>query len=188
MSFLDPILAYITPKLLFFGSVCSVTICCCTGAMSLHGAYNYIKQSRLAKVTISMVTVFKLVCCAPAAILSDDMFQRTQQALVANYTEDYGNIADKKRVEKRQKKKARSDSPKETKEEVIYEEFNPYVRHKQLEQKDPSAPGPRPGIKVNTPCLNDIPFVYPTVLPMTRLHETIHPTTTDNPPAYPQPD
>ena len=181
-------MAYITPKVLFLGSICSVTICFCTGAMSIHGAYNYIQQSRVAQVTVSAMTVFKLVCCAPAAFLSDDMFLRTQQALAENRKEDYGNIADKKRVEKRRKKKARTESPKETKEEMIYEEFDPYVRNEQLEQKGPSAPGPRTEITGNAPCLNDIPFVYPTILPTTCLHETIHPTTTDNPPAYPQPD
>ena len=67
---------------------------------------------------------------------------------------------------------------------VIYEEFNPYVRQEQLEQKDPSAPGPRPGIKVNTPCPNEVPFVYPAVLPTAGLYEIDHSTTTDNPPAY----
>ena len=45
MSFLDPIRAYLTPKLIFIRSLCSVTICCFTGAMSLHGAYRYIQQS-----------------------------------------------------------------------------------------------------------------------------------------------
>ena len=45
MSFLDPIQAYLTPKLIFIGSLCSVAICCFTGAMSLHGAYRYVQQS-----------------------------------------------------------------------------------------------------------------------------------------------
>ena len=43
ISFLAPIQAYLlTPKLIFIGSLCSVTICCFMGAMSLHGAYRYI--------------------------------------------------------------------------------------------------------------------------------------------------
>ena len=63
LNFLDPITAYLTPKLIFIGSLCSVTICCFTGVMSLHGAYRYIQQSRLARVTVSVVTVLKLLCC-----------------------------------------------------------------------------------------------------------------------------
>ena len=82
MSFIDPILAYLMPKVLFLGSLCSVAICFCTGAMSIHGAYKYVQQSRMAKVTVSAVTVIKLICCAPAAFLSDDKFLRTQQAIV----------------------------------------------------------------------------------------------------------
>ena len=74
MNFLDPIRAYIMPKLIFIGSLCSVAICCFTGAMSLHGAYRYVQQSRLAQVTVSVVTVLKLLCCAPAAILADEMY------------------------------------------------------------------------------------------------------------------
>ena len=72
MSFLDPIRAYLTPKLIFIGSMCSVAICCFTGAMSLHGAYRYVQQSRLAQVTVSVITVMKLLCCTPAAILASD--------------------------------------------------------------------------------------------------------------------
>ena len=45
LSFLDPIKAYLTPKLIFIGSMCSLTICCFTRVMSLHGAYRYIQQS-----------------------------------------------------------------------------------------------------------------------------------------------
>ena len=187
MSFLDPIAAYLTPKLIFFGSVCSVTICCCTGVMSLHGAYRYIEQSRLAKVTVSIVTVLKLLCCAPATILSDDMFQLTQHAIAANYTGDYGNIADKRRLKKQRKKKPTSEPSKNTKvqqDEVIYEEFNPYVRREQLEQQDPSAPGPRPRTNLDNPLTKEIPFVYPAVLQTARLYEDNHPMATDNPPAY----
>ena len=188
MSFIDPILAYLTPKVLFLGSICSVAICFCTGAMSIHGAYKYVQQSRMAQVTISAVTVIKLICCAPAAFLADDKFLRTQQAIAAKHNGDYGNIADKKRVEKRRKKKARTESPKATTDEAIYEEFNPYVRHEPLEHKDPSAPGPRPEIRGNAPCINDIPFVYPTISPTSLLPDPIHTTTTDNPPAYPRPE
>ena len=77
LSFLDPIKAYLTPKLIFIGSMCSLTICCFTGVMLLHGAYRYIQQSRLAQVTISVVTVLKLLCCAPAAILADEMYRHS---------------------------------------------------------------------------------------------------------------
>ena len=79
MSFLDPIMAYITPKLIFIGSLCSVAICCFTGPMSLHRAYQYVQQSRLAQVTVSfsVVTVLKLLCCAPAAILADEMYRHS---------------------------------------------------------------------------------------------------------------
>ena len=115
------------------------------------------------------------------------MFQLTQQAIAANYIGDYGNIADKKWMEKQRKKKSMSEPSKKTKvqqEEVIYEEFNPYVWREQLEQQDPSAPGPRPGINLNNPDPKEIPFVYPAVLPMARLYEDNHPATTDSPPAY----
>ena len=44
LSFLDPIKAYLMPKLIFIGSLCSMAICCFMGAMSLHGAYRYIYQ------------------------------------------------------------------------------------------------------------------------------------------------
>ena len=96
MSFLDPITAFLAPKLIFFGSLCSVTICCFTEVMSLHGAW----------VTVSIVTVLKLLCCAPATILADEMFQHT---LAASYTSDYGNIADKRRFDKQRKKISTSE-------------------------------------------------------------------------------
>ena len=188
MSFLDPIAAFLTPKLIFFGSVCSVTICCCTGVMSLHGAYRYIEQSRLAKVTVSIVTVLKLLCCAPATILSDDMFQLTQHAIAANYTGDYGNIADKRRLKKQRKKRPTSEPFKNTEDhqgEVIYEEFNPDVRREQLEvQQDPSAPGLRPKTNLDNPLTKEVPFVYPAVLQTACLYDDNHSMATDNPPAY----
>ena len=98
MSFLDPIRAYLTPKLIFIGSLCSVTICCFTGAMSLHGAYRYIQQSRVAQVTVSVITVMKLLCCAPAAILVDKMYQHS---FTASMDHDYGHIPELCRAERR---------------------------------------------------------------------------------------
>ena len=91
LSFLDPIKAYITPKLIFIGSLCSVAICCFTGAMSLHGAYQYVQQSRLAQVMVSTVTVIKLLCCAPASILADKMHRHS---LAASLDRDYRYIPD----------------------------------------------------------------------------------------------
>ena len=98
MSFLDPIRAYLTPKLIFIGSMCSVTICCFMGAMSLHGAYRYIQQSRLAQVTVSIVTVMKLLCCTPAAILADEMYRHS---FAASMDRDYGHIPELRRAERR---------------------------------------------------------------------------------------
>ena len=182
MSFIDPILAYLTPKVLFLGSLCSVAICFCTGAMSIHGAYKYVQQSRMAKVTISAMTIVKLICCAPAAFLADDKFLRNQQAIA----DKQQAIADKKRAEKR-RKKAMTESAKNT-DEAIYEDFDPYVKQKVLGQKNPSAPGAPTETKGNTTCINDIPFVYPRIVPTPSLAEILHTTTTDNPPAYPRPE
>ena len=103
LSFFDPILAYLTPKVLFLGSLCSVAICFCTGAMSIHGAYKYIQQSRVAKVTVSVVTIAKLLCCAPAvAFLTDDKFVTNRQAI----EDQQLLIAARKREDKRRKKAA----------------------------------------------------------------------------------
>ena len=98
MSFLNPIRAYLTPKLIFIGSLCSVTICCFTGAMSLHGAYRYIQQSRVAQVTVSVITVMKLLCCAPAEILADEMYRHS---FAASMDRNYGHIPELRRAERR---------------------------------------------------------------------------------------
>ena len=71
--------------------------------MSLHGAYRYIQQSRLAQVTISVVTVLKLLCCAPAAILADEMYRHS---FAASMDRDYGHIPEIRRAERRRTVKA----------------------------------------------------------------------------------
>ena len=98
MSFLNPIRAYLTPKLIFIGSMCSAAICCFTGAMSLHGAYRYVQQSRVAQVTVSVITVMKLLFCAPAAILADKMYRHS---FAESMDRDYGYIPELHRAERR---------------------------------------------------------------------------------------
>ena len=182
MSFIDPILAYLTPKVLFLGSLCSVAICFCTGAMSIHGAYKYVQQSRVAKVTVSAMTILKLLCCAPAAFLTDDKFLRNQQAIADKQL----IIANIKRDERR-RKRATVESATEP-GEPIYEEFNPYAKCKVIGRKDPSAPGVPADTKGNTTSSNDTPFVYPTILPTSNLADILNNSLTDNPPAYLQPE
>ena len=185
MSFLDPITAFLTPKLIFFGSLCSVTICCFTGVMSLHGAYRYIQQSRLAKVTVSIVTVLKLLCCAPATILADEMFRHT---LAASYNSDYGNMADKRRFDKQQKKRSTSEPFEDTKgnqSEAVYEEPNRDVTREQLGlQQDPSAPMCGPTAHIANSLTKEVPFVYPAILQTSRLYDDNQTVAPDKPPAY----
>ena len=182
MSFIDPIMAYLMPKVLFLGSLCSVAICFCMGAMSIHGAYKYIQQSHMAKVTVSAITIIKLLCCAPATFLTDDKFLRNQQAIADKQL----IIANIKRDERR-RKKATIGSATDL-GEIIYEEFNPYAKFEITGRKDPSAPGALTDTKENTTCGNDTPFVYPRIMPTPNLADILHTTTTDNPPAYPRPE
>ena len=183
MSFFDPILAYLTPKVLFLGSLCSVVICCCTGAMSVHGAYKYIQQSRVAKVTVSLVTIAKLLCCAPAvAFLTDDKFVINRQAI----EDQQLLIAARKREDKR-RKRAEKDSVTDI-NEVIYEEFDPYVADQVTQQLNPSAPGINGDKDKDTLRVQEVPFVYPTIRPTVELTNIANTIRTDNPPAYLHPE
>ena len=183
MSFFDPILAYLTPKVLFLGSLCSVVICFCTGAMSIHGAYKYIQQSRVAKVTVSVVTIAKLLCCAPAvAFLTDDKFVTNRQAI----EDQQLLIAARKREDKRRKKAAMD--PVKDFNEPIYEEFDPYVVYQVKRKQDPSAPGVTGDKDKNTTRIEEVPFVYPTIMPTTELTNIVNNTVTDKPPAYLRPE
>ena len=182
LSFIDPILAYLTPKVLFLGSLCSVAICFCMGAMSIHGAYKYVQQSRVAKVTVSAMTIAKLLCCAPAAFLTDDKFLLNQQA-IADRQLIIANI----KKDDRRRKRAAVESDIEP-DQPIYEEFNPYAMCKVMGRKDPSAPGVPADTKGNTTSSNDVSFVYPTILPTSNLADILNNSLTDNPPAYLHPE
>ena len=182
LSFIDPILAYLTPKVLFLGSLCSVAICFCTGAMSIHGAYKYVQQSRVAKVTVSAMTIAKLVCCAPAAFLTDDKFVLNQQAIADHQL----IIANKKRDDKRRRRAV--VEPDKDLDQPIYEEFTPYAVCKVKGRQDPSAPGIPVDTERNATSGNDGPFVYPTILPTANLADILNNSLTDNPPAYLHPE
>ena len=180
MSFLDPIRVYLTPKLIFIGSLCSVAICCFTGAMSLHGAYRYVQQSRLAQVTVSVVTVMKLLCCAPAAILADKMYRHS---FAASMDRDYGHIPELRRAERRRAVKAspairseptnnRSDKvPEERQAEGTYSEaLLPLVK------AIPSAPMYEGKSSIITPLPTIVPFIYPQIQGPTNIsNETQRP-------------
>ena len=182
LSFIDPILAYLTPKVLFLGSLCSVAICFCTGAMSIHGVYKYVQQSRVAKVTVSAMTIAKLVCCAPAAFLTDDKFVTNRQAI-----EDHQLIiAARKRDDKRRRRAA--IDPDEDFDQSVYEEFNPYAGCRVKRQQDPSAPGIPVDTDKNTTRIEEVPFVYPTIMPTATLANILNNPVTDNPPAYLRPE
>ena len=178
LSFIDPILAYLTPKVLFLGSLCSVAICFCLGAMSIHGAYKYVQQSRVAKVTVSAMTIAKLVCCAPAAFLTDDKFVLNQQAIADHQL----IIANKKRDDKRRRRAV--IEPDKDLDQPIYEEFTPYAVCKVKGQQDPSAPGIPVDTERNATRSNEVPFVYPTILPTANLADILNNSLTDNPLAY----
>ena len=179
LSFIDPILAYLTPKVLFLGSLCSVAICFCTGAMSIHGAYKYIQQSRVAKVTVSAVTIVKLLCCAPAvAFLTDDKFVTNRQAI-----EDHQLFVAARKREDKRRKRAAMDPDKDF-DQSIYEEFDPYAVYKVKRQQDPSAPGITGDTDKNTTRVEEVPFVYPTIMPTATLTNILNNPVTDNPPAY----
>ena len=167
MSFLDPIRAYLTPKLIFIGSMCSIAICCFTGAMSLHGAYRYVQQSRLAQVTVSVITVMKLLCCAPAAILADEMYRHS---FAASMDRDYGYIPELRRAERRrairslptirseQQNNGSDEGTEERQAEGTYAEaLIPLVK------VTPSAPMYKPKRSIITPLLTIVPFVYPQI-------------------------
>ena len=165
MSFLDPITAFITPKLIFFRSVCSVTICCFTGFMSLHGAYRYIQQSWLARVTVSVVTVLKLLCCVPATILADEMYRHS---LVASLYREYGYIPEQRRADKRRAKRPlpktwlKEIMEEQIHTEVVYMEATPDPAIEKLStQTNPSAPTYNFKVQISNSLAKVIPFVYP---------------------------
>ena len=183
LNFIDPILAYLTPKVLFLGSLCSVAICFCTGAMSIHGAYKYIQQSRVAKVTVSVVTIAKLLCCAPAvAFLTDDKFVTNRQAI-----EDHQILIAAQKRENKRRRKAYMEPEKDL-GQSIYEEFNPYAVDKIKRQQDPSAPGELESTDKNTTRVEGVPFVYPTIIPTATLTNILNNPLTDTPPAYLHPE
>ena len=49
-------------------------------------------------MTVSIVTVLKLLCCAPAAILADEMYRHS---FAASMDRDYGHIPELRRAERR---------------------------------------------------------------------------------------
>ena len=179
MSFLDPITAYITPKLNFFGSLCSVTICCFTGVMSLHRAYRYIQQSRLARVTVSVVTLLKLLCCAPATILADEMYRHS---LVASLDQEYGYIPEQRRADKRRAKRPLPKTQLEDIEEEqvhtegIYMQATPGLTIEKLPmQTNPSAPTYDFKAQISNSLSKVVPFVYPALQ-----QPTLQPSFQDN--------
>ena len=150
--------------------------------MSIHGAYKYVQQSRVAKVTVSAMTIAKLVCCAPAAFLTDDKFVLNRQAI-----EDHQLIiATQKRDDKRRRKAA--TEPDKDLDQSIYEEFNPYAVCRVKRQQDPSAPGIPVDTEKNTTRSNEASFVYPTIMPTVNLADILNNSATDNPPAYLHPE
>ena len=178
MSFLDPIRAYLTPKLIFIGSLCSVTICCFTGAMSLHGAYHYIQQSRLAQVMVSVITIMKLLSCAPAAILADEMYRHS---FAASMDRNYGHIPELRIAERRRAVRTtpaiRSEPtndlidkvPEEKQVEATYSEtLLPLVKTM------PSASVYKGKSSTSLPTI--VPFIYPQIQGTTGInHETQRP-------------
>ena len=54
-------------------------------------------------MTVSIVTVLKLLCCAPAAILADEMYRHS---FAASMDRDYGHIPELRRAERRRTVKA----------------------------------------------------------------------------------
>ena len=174
MSLIDPILAYLTPKVLFLGSLCSLVICGCTGAMSIHGAYKYVQQSRAAKVTVSALTIAKMFCCTPLTVLTDDKFLRNHQAIAEQQLE----AARVKKYEKMRKKSIRNLVVR--KDEPIYEEFDPYV-YEVVRKDKPSAP-----TDGNTTTLKEEvkPFMYPALTPPLDISNILDTPVTEPPPAY----
>ena len=171
LSFLDPIKAYLTPKLIFIGSMCSLTICCFTGVMSLHGAYRYIQQSRLAQVTISVVTVLKLLCCAPAAILADEMYRHS---FAASMDRDYGHIPEIRRAERRRTVKAITALKTDTKKPAVPQpECNYSEALLPLNKTAPSAPMYEGKGSTITAIPTIVPFVYPQVPGISGLNHDI---------------
>ena len=144
-----------------------MAICCFTGAMSLHGAYRYIQQSWLAQVTVSVITIMKLLCCAPAAIHADKMYQ---QSFAASMDRDYGHIPELCRAERRRAVRTtpaikseptnnHSDKvPEETQVEGTYSEaLLPVVK------TIPSAPVYEGKSSIITPLPTIVPFIYPQI-------------------------
>ena len=72
--------------------------------------------------------------------------------------------------------------------EPIYEEFDPYVVYQVKRQQEPSAPGITGDKDKNTTRTEEVPFVYPTIMPTTELINIVNNTVTDKPPAYLRPE
>ena len=150
--------------------------------MSIHGAYKYVQQSRMAKVTVSAMTIAKLVCCAPATLLTDNKFVTNRQVI-----EDHQLIIAARKREDKRRRRAWID-PDMDFDQSIYEEFNPYAACEVKQQQDPSAPGIPVGVDKSTTRIDEVPFVYPTIMPTTTLANILNNPVTDNPPAYLRPE
>ena len=131
--------------------------------------------------------VLKLMCCALATILADEMFRHT---LAASFDNDYGNISERRRFDKQRKKRSPpEDRPfEETKEnqtETVYEEPTPDPTRERLElQQNPSAP--MCGLKTHISNLltKVVPFVYPAIQQTSHMYDDNQPLAPDKPPAY----
>ena len=73
-------------------------------------------------------------------------------------------------------------------DQPIYEEFEPYAVYNVKRQPDPSAPGITGNNDKNVTRAEEVPFVYPTIMPTTTLNNILNNTVTDNPPAYLRPE
>ena len=124
-------------------------------------------------MTVSVVTVMKLLCCAPAAILADKMYRHS---FAASMDRDYGHIPELRRAERRRAMKAlpvirseltnsSSDKvPEERQAEGTYSEaLLPLVK------TIPSAPTYKQKRSIITPLPTIVPFIYPQIQGTTNI-------------------
>ena len=110
--------------------------------------------------------VLKLMCCAPATILADEMYRHT---LVASFDNDYGHILERRRFDKQQKKRSPPESQpleetidNQIQMDTVYAEPTPDPTREQLElQTNPSAPMYGFKAHLSNSLTKVVPFVYP---------------------------
>ena len=71
----------ILPWMNMMGSACSIFVCLMGSAVSMIAVSQYIRDSKAHALVINVVTVLKILCCSPLAVMTDPNYR----ASIANY-------------------------------------------------------------------------------------------------------